>query len=203
MSARRKTAEIIALLYEATQGPPLPIEAPALNPTAGAVAKKPPPQGGISYEKDPNRPGGGVFVASGDAVKEMYKDVPQGVFTEGGAPPPEPRLVSTPTSAAPTPGSVSSSAQALTPASGLAPVSATTTNLSPLVSFKPLARGPGANVNPALEAGAGSSVGDMQVVVNPLQQETDGPPGPGSLEQLTAADNWLMGIPGGMFDWGM
>jgi len=33
-SVLNQTAEIIALLYEATQGPPLPIdEPPALNPT--------------------------------------------------------------------------------------------------------------------------------------------------------------------------
>ncbi|KAF8660606.1 hypothetical protein AX16_001585 [Volvariella volvacea WC 439] len=77
MSARRKTAEIIALLYEATQGPPLPIEQPALNPTGGVVAK-PPPQD-LDYKKDPSRPGGGIFVAHGKTKDSDYKDLPAGV----------------------------------------------------------------------------------------------------------------------------
>ncbi|KAF5386791.1 hypothetical protein D9615_001601 [Tricholomella constricta] len=77
MSARRKTAEIIALLYEATQGPHLPMEAPALNPTGGVTAK---PPVGLEYKKDPTRPGGGVFIAHGQAAREGdFKDIPAGV----------------------------------------------------------------------------------------------------------------------------
>lgn len=69
-----QTAEIIALLYEATQGPPLPIEAPALNPTGGVTLKKPVD---LDFKKDPTRPGGGVFILHGKGNE--FKDVPDGV----------------------------------------------------------------------------------------------------------------------------
>ncbi|KAG5645591.1 hypothetical protein DXG03_005729 [Asterophora parasitica] len=73
-----QTAEIIALLYEATQGPHLPMEAPKLNPTGGVTAK---PPVGLEYKKDPTRPGGGVFIAHGQAAKEGdFKDIPAGVI---------------------------------------------------------------------------------------------------------------------------
>ncbi|KAG6852945.1 hypothetical protein C0991_007955 [Blastosporella zonata] len=74
---RDTTAEIIALLYEATQGPHLPMEAPPLNPTGGVTAK---PPVGLDYKKDPTRPGGGVFVAHGQAAREGdFKGIPAGV----------------------------------------------------------------------------------------------------------------------------
>lgn len=69
-----QTAEIIALLYEATQGPPLPIEAPVLNPTGGVTVKKP---ADLDFKKDPTRPGGGVFILRGK--DNDFKDVPDGV----------------------------------------------------------------------------------------------------------------------------
>ncbi|KDR73617.1 hypothetical protein GALMADRAFT_269832 [Galerina marginata CBS 339.88] len=78
MSARRKTAEIIALLYEATQDPNMPMEAPALNPTGG-VKVKPPVM--LDYKKDPTRPGGGVFIAPGKSAE--FKDVPEGTIISG------------------------------------------------------------------------------------------------------------------------
>ncbi|KAG6860597.1 hypothetical protein C0995_009487 [Termitomyces sp. Mi166 len=79
MSARRKTAEIIALLYEATQGPhPTVMEAPPLNPTGGVTVKT--PVSGLDYKKDPTRPGGGVFIATGQAAREGdFQGVPAGV----------------------------------------------------------------------------------------------------------------------------
>ncbi|PFH51749.1 hypothetical protein AMATHDRAFT_74779 [Amanita thiersii Skay4041] len=82
MSARRKTAEIIALLYEATQGPHLPMEAPPLNPTGGVTARQPV---GLEYKKDPTRPGGGVFIARGDAKhrEDDFKDLPEGTIISG------------------------------------------------------------------------------------------------------------------------
>lgn len=77
MSVRRKTAEIISLLYEATQGPPPPMETPALNPTGGV---KPKPPVGLDYKKDPTRPGGGVFVAHGKVARQGdFSGVPSGV----------------------------------------------------------------------------------------------------------------------------
>ncbi|KAG6832044.1 hypothetical protein H0H92_005466 [Tricholoma furcatifolium] len=73
-----QTAEIIALLYEATQGPHLPMEAPPLNPTGGVTVKK--PTVGLEYKKDPTRPGAGVFIAHGQAAKEGdFKGIPAGV----------------------------------------------------------------------------------------------------------------------------
>ncbi|CAA7271448.1 unnamed protein product [Cyclocybe aegerita] len=78
MSARRKTAEIIALLYEATLGPQLPIETPALNPTGGVTSKQPVL---LDYKKDPTRPGGGVFVAHGKPAE--LKDLPEGTVISG------------------------------------------------------------------------------------------------------------------------
>ncbi|TFK62544.1 hypothetical protein BDN72DRAFT_776954 [Pluteus cervinus] len=77
MSARRKAAEIIILLYEATQGPQLPIEAPALNPTGGVKSKPPAPD--LDYKQDPTRPGGGVFVVHGKGRERDYKDLPAGL----------------------------------------------------------------------------------------------------------------------------
>ncbi|KAF7363561.1 hypothetical protein MSAN_01012700 [Mycena sanguinolenta] len=86
MSARRKarvfsTAEIITLLYEATQGPQLPLEAPALNPTGGVKGKQPTP---LNYKPDPTRPGAGVFIAHKDS-KDDFEDLPAGTVIKDGA----------------------------------------------------------------------------------------------------------------------
>ncbi|KAI0082837.1 hypothetical protein K474DRAFT_1655018 [Panus rudis PR-1116 ss-1] len=84
MSARRKTAEIIALLYEATQGPQQALEPPPLNPTGGVKGK--PPTGGLTFTKDPSRPGGGVFVAREKPSEELVRELPEGtIITEGEA----------------------------------------------------------------------------------------------------------------------
>jgi hypothetical protein len=60
----------------------LPFETAALNPTSGVTVKQPL---GLEYKKDPTRPGGGVFVARGEAKKrdEDLKDVPEGVVIRG------------------------------------------------------------------------------------------------------------------------
>ena len=182
MSARRKTAEIIALLYEATQGPPPPIETPALNPTVGAVARQLPAAGGanLQYVPDPEKPGSGVFVAQGEQARETYKDVPGGVVRTESPPP------------------ASNAAQAQVPAQVLPDANAV--QPQPLVNLVPLARpdaGAGVNVNPAL---AGPADAVPMHVVNTLDPSLN----PDTLQQLSAADtNWLEGIPGGMFDWGM
>ncbi|KZT09633.1 uncharacterized protein LAESUDRAFT_646138 [Laetiporus sulphureus 93-53] len=78
MSARRKTAEIIALLFEATQSPPDVADAPALNPTGGVKVK--PPLGGLVFQKDPSRPGGGVFVALSKPKEGQVDGVPPGTI---------------------------------------------------------------------------------------------------------------------------
>jgi hypothetical protein len=58
-----QTAEIITLLFGATQGPPVPLDQAHLNPTAGVKTNK--PFDSIEFRKDPTRPGGGVFIARG------------------------------------------------------------------------------------------------------------------------------------------
>jgi hypothetical protein len=64
----RQTAEIISLLYGATQGPELPFQPPAMNPTAGTTINQ--PIESLQYKRDPTRPGGGVFVARGVVTTE-------------------------------------------------------------------------------------------------------------------------------------
>ncbi|KAK7693747.1 hypothetical protein QCA50_003319 [Cerrena zonata] len=78
MSARRKTAEIIALLYEATQGPQQPVEPPVLNPTGGVKGK--PATGSLVFTKDPSRPGGGVFVARERPSDDLVRELPEGTI---------------------------------------------------------------------------------------------------------------------------
>jgi hypothetical protein len=54
-------------------------EPPALNPTGGVQSKLPSTYKGLKYKKDPSRPGGGVFIASGKAKEGDYSNVPEGV----------------------------------------------------------------------------------------------------------------------------
>ncbi|KIO32577.1 hypothetical protein M407DRAFT_105584 [Tulasnella calospora MUT 4182] len=85
MSARRKTAEIIILLYETTQLPQAAFNQPnnpqRLNPTVG-VSDRPPGTENfrkLKFTKDPTRPGGGVFVADDKALAEaVISDLPLG-----------------------------------------------------------------------------------------------------------------------------
>lgn len=170
MSARRKTAEIIALLYEATQGPPLPMERPALNPTSNVTTKKPPPLGGLSYERDPSRPGGGVFIAHGK-VKGAYAEVAPGVIIESTSDDDD-------EDGAPSAGAEEHEGSGAQP---------TATHDEKV------------NVNPVLNEGG--MTGSENVRVMNLLDST--PATTRSLEQFAIADNnWLDGIPGGMFDWG-
>jgi len=90
MSARRKTAEIIALLYESTQGPQQPLEPPVLNPTGGVKVK--PPTDKLVFNKDPHNPASGVFVAQ--ESHDMFKDLPEGVIVVGKPDQPESQATS-------------------------------------------------------------------------------------------------------------
>ncbi|KAI0054009.1 hypothetical protein FA95DRAFT_1551794 [Auriscalpium vulgare] len=177
MSARRKTAEIIALLYEATQGPPLPVETPALNPTGGVVGKNP-PLGSLAFERDLSRPGGGVFIAHGQAKKDEYGGLLPGTILPSNSDSEEDE---------------DEADEAL--GGNRERASGSIVELTPLGN-------PGgalpANVNPALNEGASAPSGSVQVM-NALDQSPAGM----ALEQLAMADNsWLQGLPGGMFDWG-
>lgn len=75
-----QTSEIIALLYESTQAPQHPLEPPALNPTGGVKVK--PPTEGLTFRKDPTRPGGGVFVAHEKPNEEVVRDLPEGLIVQ-------------------------------------------------------------------------------------------------------------------------
>ncbi|TFK42308.1 fungal-specific transcription factor domain-containing protein [Crucibulum laeve] len=211
MSARRKagfTAEIISLLYEATQGPPLPLEAPALNPTGGVTNKQPPI--GLDYKKDPTRPGGGVFIAQEKG--QDFKDLPVGTVISGSSnDTSEGEGASSLAAISSTPLAVvnnnnrdlgTQQPQASPQMQAAPTLSSPTTSSAPLVNFTPLsAGGNGANytnLNPAMDAGT-SATGNNVQVMNVL----DGPQGGNTLAEFSIADNnFLDGIPGGMFDWG-
>ncbi|KAG6335854.1 hypothetical protein ID866_3244 [Astraeus odoratus] len=130
----RDTAEIISLLYKATQGPPLPLDKPPLlNPTGGVKGRQ--PVSGLEYKKDPSRPGGGVFVAHGEARKADY-GLPEGTII--------------------TSSDEESDSQ---PKAG----SSSLVNIRPLRSGNEGALG-GANVNPALNSVASQSPSTVQVL---------------------------------------
>ncbi|KAJ7109518.1 fungal-specific transcription factor domain-containing protein [Mycena epipterygia] len=178
MSARRKTAEIITLLYEATQGPQLPLEAPALNPTGGVTGKQPP---SLNYKPDPTRPGAGVFIAHKDS-QDDFKDLPAGTVIREAADGEE-----TGGTGMGTQGTGSGSG------SGSGGTGAGMVNLTPLSAG---GRGSHSNVNPAMNSPA--KPGQVQVM-NVL----DVPQAGNTLAEFAMTDtNFLEGIPGGMFDWG-
>ncbi|KAH7908879.1 fungal-specific transcription factor domain-containing protein [Hygrophoropsis aurantiaca] len=158
MSARRKTAEIISLLYESTQGRQ--------------------PLGGLEYKKDPSRPGGGVFVAHGEARGGDYQGIPQGTIIT----------------------SSDDESEAINDLRNQRGSSLVT--ITPLPGSGTGAGGGGEgggvlNMNPALNKG--QTPGNVQVL-NML----DVPQASGTLQQFAMADVGLLeGIPGGMFDWGM
>ncbi|KAL5635417.1 hypothetical protein ACGC1H_004269 [Rhizoctonia solani] len=80
MPVRRKTAEIICLLYEATQCAPEPSRTTdkRLNPTVGVHnVRAPEALRGLEFRKDASRPGGGVFVASKRMIPAL-SDLPRG-----------------------------------------------------------------------------------------------------------------------------
>ncbi|EMD38452.1 hypothetical protein CERSUDRAFT_82708 [Gelatoporia subvermispora B] len=185
MSARRKTAEIITLLYEATQGPQQPADPPAINPTGGVKPKQQPPLGGLVFQKDPSRPGGGVFVAYGKATAEgVDKDLPEGT------------IISSPNEEVEAGGSQQRQDRQPQQPQHQQPQHPTEQG-SNMVNFTPLG-GSYANMNPALDNAVSSTPGNVQVL-NVL----DVPQASNTLEQFARADiGFLEGIPGSMFDWG-
>lgn len=224
MSARRKTAEIISLLYEATQGPAMPMEAPALNPTGGVKARAPVM---LDYRKDPTRPGGGVFVAQDNGkMAEMLKDVPAGTIIDASEADDDADAV----------GSIDggegqaeseveqqllehqhqhrvedgagghivpphSAAVATTAAAAVAGASSAATMAPLTVGSAGAGRGSGqySNVNPAMNLQASQSGSQNVQVMNILDSSQSG----SAMADLAMADNgFLEGLPGGMFDWG-
>ncbi|KAK7020498.1 fungal-specific transcription factor domain-containing protein [Favolaschia claudopus] len=175
MSARRKTAEIITLLFEATQGPQLPLEAPALNPTGGVKGKQP---SVLNYKPDPTRPGGGVFIAHPDS-KDDFNDLIPGTVIKDGV---EQGKIGTES------GQNKAGAAA-----------------GSMVNLTPLSAGGrvGGNLNPAMNMGAAASGGSGQVQVMNVLDSRVPQAGSNTLADFAMTDNtFLEGIPGGMFDWG-
>ncbi|KAH6918269.1 fungal-specific transcription factor domain-containing protein [Coprinopsis sp. MPI-PUGE-AT-0042] len=224
MSTRRKTSEIISLLYEATQGPAMPIEAPALNPTGGVKPKAPVT---LDYRRDPTRPGGGVFVAQGNS-KDDFQDLPEGTVISASSDDDAPG--SDDGNESPVMHSCSCDANAqrglgdhedrvqgrqekgearnVPPTTQTGPMNANSgmgsgSGSTPMVTFTPLNVGGSAgrgsqsyNVNPAMNV-QGSQNGNVQVM-NMLDASQSG----SSMADLALADNgFLEGLPGGMFDW--
>lgn len=166
------------MLYEATQGPPLQEELPPLNPANNVTSRKPPPLGGLAYKKDSSWPGGGVFVAHGKA-KGTFTGVGPGVVIESHSDDDE--------------GEVKSLLQdGLTRGADGAPLAAHDSGAE-------TSSGRDVNVNPVLNEGRMPECENVHVM-NVLDSA---PASTRTLEQLALADNnWLDGIPGGMFDWG-
>ncbi|TBU65547.1 fungal-specific transcription factor domain-containing protein [Dichomitus squalens] len=184
MSARRKTAEIISLLYEATQAPPPTSDAPVLNPTGGVKGQ--PLHSKLDFEKDETRPGGGVFVVRGELNEKDLDKLPEGTIvageagkrdegTSGGAGQPLQQSQQQPMQ------------QDVTQQGG---------SSAQMVNF-PQIGGSFPNMNPALNNPM--SAPENVQVMNVLDQSQS----MNVLEQQAMADvGFLEGIPGAMFDWG-
>ncbi|KIY43436.1 hypothetical protein FISHEDRAFT_9433, partial [Fistulina hepatica ATCC 64428] len=187
MSARRKTAEIIALLYEATQSPNVPVHPNALKPA------KPTSSGeGLDFQKDPTRPGGAVFIAHSKPTQDNAVAAPAAIAEAAG---------SRNTGAAGT-SSKMDTTFLLDSSSFAPPLPGTTSVASPALDFAAgMATNPGmglANVNPGLNV-APAAGGNVQIL-NML--DVTQPPSPDALAEFALADGFLEGLPGGMFDWG-
>ncbi|KAJ6497001.1 fungal-specific transcription factor domain-containing protein [Mycena vitilis] len=214
------TAEIITLLYEATQGPQLPLEAPALNPTGGVKGKQP---SSLNYQPDPTRPGGGVFVAHKDS-QDNFEDLPAGTVikdgeseggkgTQGEAQAARERALLLASSSSFAPPLLGGEGGGAVPRrlvrsgnnnhngaqNGTAGASASASGPA-MVNFTPLTGGRGShsNVNPAMNVGISPGQGQVQVM-NVL----DVPQAANTLADFAMTDNtFLEGIPGEMFNWG-
>lgn len=83
-----QTAEILTLLFEATQSPP-PADptghtVPPLEPTAGTRPRID-SYSQIKWETDPSRPGGGIFVTKDPSVTKELADIGEGVIVNESA----------------------------------------------------------------------------------------------------------------------
>ncbi|KAF8319282.1 hypothetical protein DL93DRAFT_170297 [Clavulina sp. PMI_390] len=86
MQTRKKTTEIISLLFEATQSP-VPRNFWPLNPTAGVEARNSASADAIVFRKDPSRPGRGFFIATERTASALGQDMPGGTVVVPDAPP--------------------------------------------------------------------------------------------------------------------
>jgi hypothetical protein len=177
------------LLYEATQGPPLEEELPPLNPANNVTSRKPPPLGGLAYKKDSSWPGGGVFVAHGKA-KGTFTGVGPGVIIESHSDDDEGEVKSL----------LLKEDRLTRGADGAPPAGAQDAESGAQTSSGQDGDvNVNVNVNPVLNEGGIAECENVHVM-NVLDSA---PASTRALEQLALADNnWLDGIPGGMFDWG-
>lgn len=206
-SARRKSAEIISLLYQATQGPHFPLMTSSLEPKGGTGGQQP---ARLEYEKDPTRPSPGVFVARSQA-----KDLDQGdiatvegsanVITE------QERTAMVLTSSAFAPSlkiDVPTGARShqMTPNHiGNGGTGSVTANQQGQVCTQPMPSIVNEieqhllNMNPAMNTRGEIPLDSFVQVMNVL----DGPQTGNTLQEFALTDlGFLEGIPGGMFDWG-
>jgi hypothetical protein len=164
------------------------MEKPALNPTTNVTSKKPPPLGGLSYERDPSRPGGGVFIAHGD-VKGAYTEMAPDLVIESNSDEDDEGEAM----------SLLFEADGLTRAAEGAP-SAGAAEQEGSEAQSATTQDEKVNVNPVLNEG-GMTGSENVRLMNLLDSA---PASTRALEQFAMADNnWLDGIPGGMFDWGL
>jgi hypothetical protein len=162
------------------------MERPALNPTSNVSNNKPPPLGGLLYKNDASRPGGGVFVARGK-TKGAYPEVAPGVIIDSHSDDDDEGAVM----------SLLSKEDKLTRGADRALPAGAHGDEGGAQS--PLAQDGNANVNPVLNEGGMPARENVHVmnILDSAHASTR------SLEELALADNnWLDGIPGGMFDWG-
>lgn len=85
MSIRRKTIEIMTLLYEAAKKVHTPnggLGTAALNPTPGLKRRDPELFKRIIWKPDPDDPGKGVFVATdmGSTSRQLERELPPGIL---------------------------------------------------------------------------------------------------------------------------
>ena len=162
------------------------MERPPLNPASNVTTRKPPPSGGLAYQKDSSWPGGGVFVARGKA-RGAFSGVAPGVIIESHSDEEEDA------------GEVMSllvKEDGLTRGADDAPPAGAHDDTSGEQNGNVSAN---VNVNPVLNEGGMPEVGNIHVM-NTLDSA---PASTRVLEHLALADNNLLdGIPGGMFDWG-
>ncbi|KAI3600004.1 acetamidase regulatory protein [Moniliophthora roreri] len=192
MSARRKTAEIITLLYEALHTP-LSLEKPVLNPSGGVVNKQPMD---LDYRPDPNRPGGGVFIARGKV--DGLKDLPEGTVIPEDEEAEGETLSSTLASASTSKDDHDRNLNLSSLSSTFAPPLSVATQLGEsssgsMVNFTPLG-GRERNLNPAMNRASGP---DNQVINLSDQPQ----PTLNSLQEFAMTDNgYFEGMPNGMFE---
>jgi len=194
MPTRRKTTEIISLLYEATQSP-VPRNFWPPNPTAGVESRNSEDADAIAWKKDPSRPGGGLFIATQRTARALGEDIPSGTLVVPDPQPSEEDITTNVYSkemaiSHPTANGNTSDFTSLTPPLGdnFIPI---TTPFRPVDETAPQQ----INVNPAMNSQ--NEVPQEVHIINMLDQFQN----PSTMQQDAAVnDGYLDGIPARMFE---